>query len=291
MATRDYYEILGVSKSASERDLKSAYRKLAVQWHPDKNKSPEAEKKFKEINEAYEVLSNPKKRQAYDQFGHAGVNQEAAGAQGPFGGFGGFPGGFTYTYRSGGNGPASQRGEANPFGDIDPFEIFEQFFGGGSPFGARQSMHHYAISIDFLEAYKGVEKEVSLDGKRRKIKIPAGVDDGQRIRFSDFFITVNVHPHKIFQREGEDLIAQVQIPLSLAILGGEMNAPLPEGTIRIRIKPGTQSGSMLRLSGQGMPRINSRGKGDLYLKLLVEIPNVKDLTGEQRQAIENLLRR
>lgn len=281
MATRDYYEILGVSKSASEKDLKSAYRKLAVQWHPDKNKSSDAEKKFKEINEAYEVLSNPKKKQAYDQFGHVGVNQGASG-QNPFSG--GFPGGFSYTYQSGGaNGQ-------NPFGDIDPFEIFEQFFGGASPFGTQHSQHmpHYAIAIDFLEAYKGVEKEVSIDGERKKIKIPAGVDDGQRIRFSDFFIVINVHPHKIFQREGDDLIAQIQIPLVLAILGGEMDAPLPGGKIKIRIKPGTQSGAMLRLSGQGMPRINSRGKGDLYLKLIINIPLAKDLTSEQKKILETL---
>lgn len=297
MATnRDYYEVLGVKKGATDKELKSTYRKLALEWHPDKNKTKEAEVKFKEINEAYSVLSDSKKRQAYDQFGHAGVGQGAPGT-GPFGGFGGFEGQqgpFTYTYRwSGGDGPASPfggQGGQNPFGDIDPFEIFEQFFGGASPFGTRHTQHvpHYALSIDFMEAFHGVEKEVVLDGKKKKIKIPAGVDDGQRIRFSDFFITVNVRSHQVFQREGDDLVATIEIPLFTAVSGGEIEVPVPEGLTKIRIKPGTQPGLMLRLSGRGMPRLHGRGRGDYYLRLQVDIPAYRDLTPAQKEALEKL---
>src|SRR3989338_3537519 len=266
MATnRDYYEVLQVKKGATDRELKTAYRKLALAWHPDKNKSPEAEKKFKEINEAYEVLSNPNKKQAYDQFGHAGVNQ-GAGGESPFAG--GFP----------------------PFGDVDPFEIFEQFFGGASPFGTsqRQHMSHYQISIELEEAFKGVEKEVSIGGKERKIKIPPGVDDGARIRFSDFFIVVNVRAHKIFTRDGDDLVADVEIPLITAVTGGVVEIPTIDGKEKIRIKPGTQPGAALRLSGKGMPRLHGRGRGDYYVRLHINIPAFNNLTSEQREALEKL---
>lgn len=286
MATnRDYYEVLGVKKGATERELKSAYRKLALEWHPDKNKTKEAETKFKEINEAYSVLSDPKKKQAYDQFGHAGVNQGVPGGN-PFAGGFSRQGPFTYTYRWGGGDGAP----ASPFGEIDPFEIFEQFFGGASPFGTRHSQHlpHYALSIDLMDAFRGAEKEVLLDGKQKKIKIPAGVDDGQRIRFSDFFVTINIRPHKVFQRDGDDLVANLQVPLLMAVAGGEMEVPLVEGKIKIRVRPGTQPGATLRLSGKGMPRLQGRGHGDLYLRLSIEIPNYKDLTREQKEALEKL---
>ena len=286
MATnRDYYEVLQVKKGATDRELKTAYRKLALAWHPDKNKSPEAEKKFKEINEAYEVLSNPNKKQAYDQFGHAGVNQGAGGESpfaGGFPGFGGQQGPFTYTYRWGNGGQQGQ----NPFGDVDPFEIFEQFFGGASPFGTsqRQQMSHYQISIELEEAFKGVEKEVSIGGKERKIKIPPGVDDGARIRFSDFF----VRAHKIFTRDGDDLVADVEIPLITAVTGGVVEIPTIDGKEKIRIKPGTQPGAALRLSGKGMPRLHGRGRGDYYVRLHINIPAFNNLTSEQREALEKL---
>ena len=160
-AKRDYYDILGVSKTASDAEIKSAYRKMAMQWHPDKNKSPEAEQKFKEINEAYQILSNSQKKQTYDQFGHTPPG-------GP--GFGGFQqqGPFQYYY--------STSGGQNPFGDMgDPFEIFEQFF-GGSPFRQRRQRAVYELTIDFMEAVKGTEKKVQIDGQSKTIKIPKGVD-------------------------------------------------------------------------------------------------------------------
>jgi DnaJ-class molecular chaperone len=276
---KDYYEILGVKKGATDKELKTAYRKLALQWHPDKNKTPEADKKFKEINEAYEVLSNPQKRQAYDQFGHAGVNNGSPGGN-PFSG-GGFPGGFSYTYRYGG-------GEGqNPFGDVDPFEIFESFFGGANPF-TQARLPRYELAIDFLEAYKGVTKEVSIDGKKRSVKVPAGVENGSQIRFNDFIAVVRVKPHKDFQREGADIIAEIKLPLYLAITGGELEVPTLDGETKIRIRPGTQAGGILRITGKGMPRLNSHGYGDLYFKLNIEIPAYKDLTSEQKKAVESL---
>jgi len=281
---RDFYEVLGVPKGASDREIKAAYRKLALDWHPDRNKTAEAEKKFKEINEAYEVLRDPKKKQAYDQFGHAAFSQGGQGAQGPFGGFGQGP--FTYTYTS--------RGGQSPFEGFDfsdPFEIFEQFFGGASPFGRASRMPHASISIDFKEALEGTEREVSFDGKKRKIKIPPGVDDGSRIRFSDFYATINVRPSKTFQRDGTDLYVDVQVPLFVAVTGGLIEVPTPEEDEQIRIKPGTQHETILRLSGRGMPRLNSRGRGDLYIRLHVEMPNYKDLTSQQRQVLEELGKR
>ncbi len=290
MATNsDYYEILGVPKSASERELKSAYRKQALQWHPDKNKSPEAEKKFKEINEAYEVLSNPQKKQAYDQFGHSAFNQGGQPGAGPFGGF---PGGgtqtyrqgpFTYTYTTSGNG--------TPFEGIDfsdPFEIFEQFFGVASPFGRQAQIPHISIPIDLIEAYKGVEKTVSVAGRRHKVKIPPGVDDGSRIRFSDFFVSINVRPHKIFQRDGDDIVVNAQIPLMLAISGGTVEIPTLDGSMKIRVRAGTQPGTTLRLSGQGMSRLNSHGRGDFYIRLHIDIPKYGNLTPDQKRAFEEM---
>jgi curved DNA-binding protein len=273
---KDYYEILGVSKNADEKTLKAAYRKLALEWHPYRNKSAEADKKFKEISEAYEVLSNPQKKQAYDQYGHAGVNNGAPGGN-PFSG--GFPGGFSYTYRSGGG--------QDPFGNIDPFEIFEQFFGGGNPF-AQQRLPRYELTIDFIDAYKGTTKEVSVESKKRSVKIPAGVETGSQIRFNDFIAVVRVKPHKVFEREGADVIAEVKVPLYLAITGGELDVPTLDGETKIRIRPGTQAGAILRITGKGMPYLNRHGHGDLYFKLLIDIPAYKDLTNDQKKAIDIL---
>ncbi len=286
MATkRDYYDILGVSKNASTSEIKQAYRKLALKWHPDKNKSQEAEKKFKEINQAYEVLSNPKKKQAYDQFGHA-----AFGA----GGFGGFEGGpgsrtykqgpFTYTYTTSGGG--------SPFEDLgfdfggfsDPFEIFESFFGGGTPFRQRQRIPRYSLKISFMEAVKGCEKTIIHQGKEKKIKIPAGVDDGTRIRFSNFYVSIDVLADETFKREGFDVLVEKRIPFTLAALGGETQVPTIEGNVKIKIRPGTQPGTLIRLRSKGISRPRSSYKGDQYIKIIVQIP--EKLTREQRKLLE-----
>jgi DnaJ-class molecular chaperone len=290
---RDYYEVLGVAKSASAAEIKSAYRKLALQWHPDRNKDPKAHEKFKEINEAYAVLSDPKKKGTYDQFGHAafqpGMGGGAAG-QDPFGGFGGFgrQGPFTYTYTSQGGG--------NPFGGadfIDPFEIFEQFFGGGFGRSARSPRQVYEIAIDFMEAVKGVGKEVHVPkgeagggSVRKTIKIPAGVDTGSRIRFDDFEIIIRVRPDKQFRREGDDVVVEKEITFSQAALGTQVEVPTIDGPLMIRIQPGTQPGTLIRLRGKGVPHVRGAGRGDAYIKVAIKIPT--HLTRRQREILEEL---
>jgi len=212
--TKDYYETLGVGKSATADEIKKAYRKLALEYHPDRNKTKEGEAKFKEVTKAFEVLSSPEKRQQYDQFGHQAFEQGAGqgpfGGGGPFGGFGqqgGQHGPFTYTYSTGG---------AGDFGGFsDPFEIFEQFFGGG--FG-RQRRPAYSITINFDEAVHGTEKNVTIDGKSQKIKIPAGVDRGSRIRFDNYDVVVDVMPDKRFQREGYDIVSDQELSFAQAAL-------------------------------------------------------------------------
>jgi DnaJ-class molecular chaperone len=267
-AKRDYYEVLGVAKSAPKDEIKKAYRKLALKWHPDKNKSSkEASDKFKEINEAYEVLSKPEKREKYDQFGHAAFDPRFGGGANPFSGQQRSyqQGPFSYTYTTSGNGSGFE-------GFSDPFEIFEQFFGGGNPFSRQQAKPRYGLRISFMEAVKGVQKEVSIDGKRKKISIPAGVSDGSRIRFKDFDISIEVSPSKIFQRDGDDLFTTKEISLTTAVLGGTVKTSTIDGEISLKIRPGTQSSTMIRLAGKGVRRLRGWGVGDQYVRIKVKIP-------------------
>ncbi len=288
-AKSDYYDILGVSRNASTEEIKRAYRKQALEWHPDRHKDEKetAEKRFKEINEAYQVLSDPQKRSAYDQFGHAafspgGMPGGFGGAGGPFTHTGRY-GPFTYTYTTyGGDGSNSFAG----FDFGDPFEIFEQFFGGRSPFREARQMPRYSITIDFMEAVKGITKEVTIGGRRRKIKIPAGIDEGSRINFGDFMLSINIRPHEIFERDGDDVFVRVDIPYSLATLGGEIKVPTVDGDIKIRIRPGTQPGTMIRLREKGVPRLHGRGRGDEYIRINILTP--EKLTREQKSIIEEL---
>jgi len=280
----DFYDVLGVNKSASADELKKAYRKQALEWHPDKHKDNKeaAEKRFKEINEAYQVLSDPQKRKAYDQFGHQAFSPGGAGrAGGPFSGQQqGGP--FRYTYTTQGN-PGQGFGNFD-FGD--PFDIFEQFFGGGgSPF-RQQRMPRYSIDIDFMEAVNGVEKQVSIGGKKHKIKIPPGVDDGSRIRFDNFILSINVRPHKIFERDGADIYIKKEIPFTLAALGGEIEVPTLDDDVTIKVRAGTQSGTMVRLRGRGITKLRGRGFGDEYVRLIVTVP--KRLSRSQKSLIREL---
>lgn len=293
MTKRDYYEVLGVAKGASASEIKQAYRKLALKWHPDRNpENKEAEEKFKGINQAYEVLADSKKKEAYDQFGHAAFEGGGFGAGGPFGGFTRTQqeGPFTYTYTTYGGG---QEG-ASPFegfdfgGFSDPFEIFEQFFGGAVPRGNRQRKRRnvYQINIDFMEAVKGVEKKVEIEGRERTIKIPQGINSGQRIRFQDFDILVEVQPNQRFKREGDDIYIDIPISISTAALGGEITIPTIDKEIRLRVHPGTQSGTMMRLRGQGVKGVYNDRRGDQYVRLLVNIP--ERLTGEEKNLFRKL---
>jgi DnaJ-class molecular chaperone len=292
MATkRDYYEILGVSKTAPEAEIKAAYRKLAVQWHPDKNKSAEAEAKFKEINEAYEVLGNKEKKAAYDQFGHAAFDPSSGfgGAYGPFGGQSRSyrQGPFSYTYTTYGGGEGPEMGF--DFGGFsDPFEIFAQFFGGGSsPFGSRaQRKPRYGISLTFMEAAKGVEKEVNINGQKKKIKIPSGVDDGTVINFNDFYLTIEVEPDKTFRREGLDVYSEREITFSQAVLGAIISVPTIDGEVNLRVRPGTQPGTMVRLRGKGIKSPQGSAVGDQYVRLQVIVPT--RLSRKQREMLEHL---
>lgn len=283
-SSKDYYSILGVSNSATPQEIKKAYRKLALEYHPDRNKSKEAEEKFKEINKAYEVLSDPKKKQQYDQFGHAAFEQGGMGsAGGPFGGgFGrqsGNYGPFTYTYSTG-------NGQGGPdFGGFsDPFEIFEQFFGGGSPFGRQARRPIYSLAISFMEAIKGVEKEVTVDGKKQKIKVPPGVDNGTRIRFGDFDIVFDVTAHPKFQREGSDIISVEEISFPQAVLGDELEVETVQGKVKIRVPAGTQPNSLIRLKEKGAPRLRGSGKGDHYVRVKITVP--KNVTKKQKELLE-----
>lgn len=286
---KDFYEVLGVSKNATAEEIKRAYRRLALQYHPDRNKTKEASEKFKEVNAAYEVLSDGQKRAQYDQFGHAAFDPSTGSGQGPFGGaggpFGGFGGGqqsgrygpFTYTYTTSGDGQ-------DMGGFSDPFEIFEQFFGGGSPFGARQRRPSYGLTISFMEAVKGAEKDVTVGGKKMKIKIPAGVDSGSRIRFGEFDIVVDVAPDKRFRRESADIVAELPISITQAALGHEVSVETIDGTVKLRIQAGTQSGTLIRLRGKGVPHLRGGGHGDHYVKVNVVIP--KHLTHRQKELLK-----
>lgn len=273
MANADYYITLGVSKTASADEIKKAYRKLALQYHPDRNKSKEATEKFKELSHAYEILSDPQKREAYDQHGEAAFQPE--GQQPPYNQQGS-P--FTYSYQT-------QGGQQGGFdGFTDPNDIFEQFFGGASPFSSRQPRHTYTLTLDFEEAVKGGEKTVVIDGKQQKIKIPAGVDAGTKIRYGNYDIVMELLPNPLFARKGADLFTEEEISFKQAALGSIVPVKTLEGTLKLKIPAGTQPETIIRLSDKGIPRLKGPGRGSLYVKIRVIIP--KTLSKEQKELLE-----
>ena len=282
---KDYYEILGVGKNASPDELKKAYRNLARKHHPDVDKSTGAETKFKEINEAYQVLSDFQKKAAYDQFGHS-----AFAPGGGFGGAGAGPGGFqTYTWSSGDMGGFDFGGFA------DPFDIFEMVFGERSPFGRQARLPRYIIHLDFMEAIHGVQKEVEVEGsprfageagRKQKIKIPAGVDDGSEIRFTNFVLVCEVSPHRKFRRRGYDVISEEEITFSQAALGIVKEIETVDGPVKIRIPSGTQPGTQIRLRGKGIRRVSGHGQGDHYVIIRIQVPS--KLNRDQKRLLEEL---
>lgn len=274
----DYYEMLGVSKNASDTEIKTAYRKQALKWHPDRNKSSEAAGKFKEINKAYEVLADSKKKGVYDQYGSEAFEQNQSYQQGP----------FTYTYTSSGE-------QRNPFegmdfgGFSDPFEIFEQFFGFQSPFsrGRRQQRRSlYQLELTFDEAVHGTKKETVMKGEQKTIKVPAGVDTGMTIRFSDFDVEIKVKPHPYFRREGQDIYFEKEISYPFATLGGVVEVPTIHGMVKLKIRPGTQSGTAVRLRDQGVPYPNNYKKGDQYVVFKIKTPD--RLSSRAKKLLEEL---
>ncbi len=273
---RDYYEVLGVSRDATQEEIKKAYRKLALKYHPDRNKSKDAEEKFKEINEAYQILSDKEKRAAYDRFGHSAFSQSSGFSSSPFtGGFRQGPFTYTYTYTAG----------ENPFKDFDfsdPFDIFSSIF--GEEFVSKRP--RYSMTVDLIDTIKGAVKEIEINGKKRKIKIPPGVKDGTRIRFKDFDISFNVKPHDRFRSEGNDLYVDLPIPYSMAVLGGEKDIELIDKKLKLKIRPGTKSHTLIRLRGEGIPFLNRKGRGDMYVRIIVDVPD--SLTREQKKVVKQL---
>jgi len=273
MSASDYYSTLGVSKSASTDEIKSAYKRKVVEWHPDRNKSKEAPEMIKKINRAFEVLSDTKKKNIYDQVGHEAFESRGTGAASA-GGANGWPGG-SYSYHSGGA-PGGFNVDFDFGSGAGVEDIFESFFGGGSPFGGRGRSRArrpvYELTLTFEEAVQGVTKKTIIEGKEKEIKIPAGVDNGMRIRFADFDVVVGVRSHSYLKREGQDLYLEKEIPYTTAVLGGTVRVPLVEGHIDLKVKSGTATGTTVRLSGKGVPYPNTGRFGDFYVIYKVHVP-------------------
>ncbi len=290
MNKRDYYEVLGVSKSASADEIKRAFRKKAVELHPDRGGD---EEKFKEVNEAYEVLKDEKKKAAYDQFGHAANAQQAGGGgyQGnPFGGGQGFEG-FDFSQFSGGGG----------FGGFE--DLFSAFFTGAQN---RPRDVEIAMTIDFKEAIFGAEKEITLrvadnqKGERKqesvKVKIPAGIDDGQSIRLSgkgevsangakgDLYVHIRVRPDHNFERQGSHIVSHIKVDMVDAALGTTAEVNTLDGKVKVKIPAGSQHGKVLKLSGKGVPIVHSTRRGDHLIEVLVEVPH--KLSSKQKKLLE-----
>jgi len=285
MNIMDYYELLGLKKGASDAEIKAAYRKQALEWHPDRNKSPGASEKFKEINKAYEVLSDTQKRQAYDQYGKEGFERGGFGSHSHNGGQQQQQGPFSYTYSSsGGQSPF----EGVDFGGTDPFDIFEQFFGfgGSARGGGRKRRDVYQMELSFLEAVHGVAKETVMKGKNHTIKIPAGVDDGMKIRFDDFDVLVRVQPDSRFRREGQDIYIEKKISFPLATLGGELKVDTLDEPVTLRVRPGTKSGTTVRLRNHGIVYPQQSRKGDLYVIYTIIVPD--RVSAKSKKLLEEL---
>jgi len=299
MDYKDYYKILGVERNASEADIRKAYRKLAMQYHPDRNPNDkQAEERFKEINEAYQVLSDQQKRSHYDQLGSDYSNWQRRGAPGDFNWdqYGGFPGGVRVEY-----------GDLDDlFGGAGGFsDFFRTIFGRGAE-GAgtttrtrsRQQPQGYQqeLEITLEEAYQGTMRQLQSDGKQKQVRIPAGVRTGSKVRVPgvgpnglDLYLIVDVKDDPRFERRGNDLHTTATVNIFTAMLGGEAEVETLSGKVKLNIPAGTQPEQVFRLAGRGMPSVkNAKEKGDLYVRLKVQIP--KYLSAKQRELLEEASR-
>jgi len=291
---RDYYEVLGVPKSASDDEIKKAYRKLAVKYHPDKNPGDkEAEAKFKEINEAHDVLSDKQKRARYDQFGHAGVGGASgnpfAGGGNPFGQGGAFNfNGQTFNFDF-------SSGSGSVFDDI----LGSIFGNGGARRARRGADYQTLVTLTFEEAIFGTTETVTThDGKNVKVKIPAGIDDGMSVRIKgkggpapeggaepgDLYVRVRVKPHKHLTREGAIILSEERISMVDAALGCEIEVETVDGTVTMKVPAGTQSGTPFKLSGHGVPFRADGDRGPHIVTVIVETP--KNLSRKQKELLE-----
>jgi curved DNA-binding protein len=319
---KDYYRILGVDRSADDKTIKSAYRKLARKYHPDVNRGKD--ERFKEINEAYEVLGDPEKRRKYDELGANWRQYEQAQQQG-YGWPGGAPGGGgfggsegAWTINMGGPGGYRTMTEdemREMFGNEDPFsDFFRTFFGGGGPAEGRtragrartqkgRDLEH-DVELTLEEAYHGATRRITINqgGHARSIdvRIPPGVKDGSRVRAAgegeagsnggsagDLFLRVHIRPHAVFERQGDELHVKIAVPVTTAVLGGEAQVPTITGSVRLKVPETTQPGTKFRLKGHGMPIIGKGdARGDLYATVDVQLP--RTLTKDQRAHYEAL---
>ncbi|HEX2142539.1 MAG TPA: J domain-containing protein, partial [Candidatus Limnocylindria bacterium] len=332
MEYKDYYQILGVPKTATQAEIKKAYRKLARELHPDRNPGDAAaEKRFKDANEAHAVLADPEKRKHYDELG---ANWQAYQQSGfgdgstDWGGFGGAPGGTRWEYRrvspedlggfsdffrtffggeAFGAGPIGAGG-AGAGGSTAGFEQIFDFGGrGGTTMRRTAAMPEVQAraEVTLAEVARGTERMVDVDGRRIQVTIPAGVNDGARIRLrgaglrqggqgegasgaGDLVVTVNVRPDPRFERRGADLVTELPLTLSEAMLGAEVPVATPTGSVKLRIRPNTQNGQEIRVAGRGLPKKGGAGKGDLVVRTRVQLPELDD---EGRARLADVLAR